>query len=99
MLKAGRCEHPTVVFVKGRDGELVGRLPTSGDPSPDRIAEESVFLVRIATRLFGDAALSGLIGISVASLPAYRNGNRTLPPDKATTLRVAIRRGAGLLVG
>ncbi len=97
MLQAGRCEQPAVVFVKNKDGELVGRVPTVGGAGP--AAEESVFLVRVATRLLGDAALAELIGISAPSLPQYRNGNRTLPGEKVRVLRAAVRRGAGLLVG
>lgn len=95
MCAAGRCEEPAVVFVKNKDGELVGRLPSRADTSSD----ESAFLVRVATRLLGDAALSNLIGISAPSLPHYRNGNRTLPGEKVRVLRAAVRRGAGLLVG
>lgn len=97
MLPVGRCEQPAVVFVKNKDGELVGRVPTVGGAGP--AAEESVFLVRVATRLLGDAALAELIGISAPSLPHYRNGNRTLPGEKVRVLRAAVRRGAGLLVG
>lgn len=104
MLQAGRCEQPAVVFVKNKDGELVGRVPTVGGAGPTvggagPAAEESVFLVRVATRLLGDAALAELIGISAPSLPQYRNGNRTLPGAKVRVLRAAVRRGAGLLVG
>lgn len=97
MLQAGRCEQPAVVFVKNKDGELVGRVPTENGVGP--AAEESVFLVRIAIRLLGDAALAELIGISAPSLPHYQNGNRTLPREKVRVLRAAVRRGAGLLVG
>lgn len=95
MERAGRCEHPAVIFVCNKDGELVGRLPSRAETG----AEESAFLVRLATQLLGDAALARLVGISAPSLPNYRNGNRTLPPEKVRVLRAAVRRGAGLLVG
>jgi len=79
---------------KARMLQVVGRVPTGGGAGP--VAEESVFLVRIATQLLGDAALAELIGISAPSLPHYRNGNRTLPGEKVRVLRAAVRRGAGL---
>jgi len=93
MKHAGRCEQPAVVFVRNKDGELIGRMPSRAAEG----AAESVFLVRVATHLLGDAALAELIGISAPSLPHYRNGNRTLPREKVRVLRAAVRRGAGLL--
>lgn len=98
MVRLRRCRHPEAVFVE-EDGELVGRLPTSvglsrfgrqSDVDPDA----SVFIVALACRVFGVDGVGVLVGISAASLPHYRNGNRTLPPAKFVALQGAVRAAA-----
>ncbi|MBL8461996.1 MAG: hypothetical protein JNL20_05695 [Thauera sp.] len=98
MVRLQRCRHPEAVFVE-EAGELVGRLPTpvglsrfgrQSDVDPD----VSAFVVALACRVFGVDGVGFLIGISAASLPAYRNGNRTLPPSKFVALQGAVRAAA-----
>lgn len=98
MVRLQRCRHPEAVFVE-EDGELVGRLPTPVGLSrfgrqSDVDPAASAFVVALACRVFGVDGVGFLIGISAASLPAYRNGNRTLPPSKFVALQGAIRAAA-----
>lgn len=98
MVRLQRCRHPEAVFVE-EAGELVGRLPTPVGLSrfgrqSDIEPAASAFTVTLACRVFGVDGVGFLIGISAASLPAYRNGNRTLPPSKFVALQGAIRAAA-----
>jgi hypothetical protein len=103
MRARGRCEHPEAVFVVEK-GELVGKLPGAQGALISRVrvecvsVAESMFVVRIGARLLGPAALAELVGVSEASLPHYRGGQRVLPEEKFKVLRAAVRRGAGLIL-
>lgn len=98
MVRLQRCRHPEAVFVE-EDGELVGRLPTPVGLSrfgrqSDVDPAASAFCVTLACRVLGIEGVVLLIGISAASLPHYRNGNRTLPPSKFLALQGAVRAAA-----
>ncbi len=101
MIRLQRCRHPEAVFVE-EAGELVGRLPTPVGLSrfgrqSDIDPAESAFCVTLACRVFGVDGVGLLVGISAASLPHYRNGNRTLPPSKFVALQGAVRAAARLV--
>lgn len=103
MIAEQRCEYPTVVFVVERE-ELVGKLPGKNGlqnsiPNVRTVLQaESRLIMTLGARLLGPAALAELVGISVGSLPHYRNGNRVLPEEKFKLLKAAVRRGTGLLI-
>lgn len=98
MQRQHRCRHPEVIFVE-ENGELVGRLPTPSGWSrygsrSDVDPDASAFTVAVACRVLGVDVVVLLVGISAASLPHYRNGNRTLPPAKFLALQAAVRAAA-----
>lgn len=98
MVRLHRCRHPDVLFIE-EDGEVVGRLPTPSGLSrygsrSDVDPAASAFTVTIACRVLGVDGVVLLVGISAASLPHYKNGNRTLPPAKFTALQAAVRAAA-----
>jgi len=98
MQRLHRCRHPDVLFIE-EDGEVVGRLPTPSGLSrygrkSDIDPAASAFTVAVACRVLGVDGVVMLVGISAASLPHYRNGNRTLPPAKFLALQAAVRAAA-----
>ena len=98
MQRLHRCRHPDVIFIE-EDGEVVGRLPTPAGLSrygsrSDVDPAASAFTVAVACRVLGVDGVVLLVGISAASLPHYRNGNRTLPPAKFLALQAAVRAAA-----
>lgn len=102
MVLRRRCRHPETAFVE-REGELVGlQLGAGGLSRYGRKSSvdpaQSIFIVIVAARVLGPESLAGLIGVSVASVPHYRNGNRVLPEEKLQALQSAIRAATRLLV-
>lgn len=98
MQRLHRCRHPDVLFVE-EDGEVVGRLPTPSGLSrygrkSDIDPATSASIVAVACRVLGVDGVVLLVGISAASLPHYKNGNRTLPPAKFLALQAAVRAAA-----